>query len=50
MVSQETIKQQEIYLRHLKYWTANRLVESVEKDSVKEKIDFPVNALLGFGS
>lgn len=47
MVSQETIKQQE---RHLKYWTANRLVESVEKDSVKKKIDFPVNALLGFGS
>jgi len=49
MVSQETIKQQEIHLRHQRYWTASRLVKSIEKDSVKKNIDFPLNALLGFG-
>jgi hypothetical protein len=35
---------------HLDCWTTNRLVESVEKGFVKKKVDFPLNALLGFGS
>jgi hypothetical protein len=34
---------------HLDCWTTNRLVESVEKGFVKKKVDFPLNALLGFG-
>lgn len=50
MVSQETIKQQEIHLRHQRHWTSNRLVKSIEKDFAKKEIDFPLNALLGFGS
>lgn len=50
MVSQKTIKQQEIYLRYQRHWISNRLVESIEKDFVKKEINFPLNALLGFGN
>lgn len=47
---ESSIVEREKQIRHLKYWTTNRPVKGIEKDFVKKKIDFPLNALLGFGS